>query len=188
MISARYLLPILCGALLSTAKSIPIYTVDIGGTDYELTTDTTSFAADSTLLASMPWWGNVGLTYAFSSTLNRDYGYDGTDLAVFAIGPVGNFSFQQTTDVYGNPISDFSQAIAVNTNDQYIPFPYISDEDPNDIVPYAVLVSPSSSVPDTSSTFLMLGFALACGAILLRQTTRTRSQTGSTALTTGSAR
>jgi len=49
--------------------------------------------------------------------------------------------------VYGNAVLDYSQAIAVNTNNPAILYPYISDEDPSAVLPYVVLESQVSSVP-----------------------------------------
>jgi hypothetical protein len=166
----KYLLPIICGAFLPTVKADPVYTIVTGYGTYQITTETTSFAANAALLESMPWWGNVGLTYALSSTLNAEYGYNGTNLAVFAIGPAGGFA--QAVDLNGNLVIDYSQAIAVNTNNPAIPYPYISDENPQDILPYVVLAGSSSSVPDTSSTLFMLSFALASGVLMRRQIAR----------------
>ena len=75
-------------------------------------------------------------------------------------------------DLNGHPPTDYSQAIAVNTNNPAIPYPYISDENPGDVLPYAVLADTSSSVPDTSSTWLLVSFALACGVVVRRKTAR----------------
>lgn len=149
-------------------RADPIYTLVTGDGTFEVTVDTTSFSADSAVLENTPWWNNLDLTYALSSTLYRDYGYDGANLAVFATAPATDYS--QAVDVYGNPVLDYSQAIAVNTNNPGIPKPYISDENPDTVLPYVVLTSQVSSVPDTSSTLLMLGLALVCGVILRRRT------------------
>lgn len=173
----KYFRPIIFAAVLTTAKANPTYTVVTGYGTFDLTTVNTSFAADSAVLEAMPWWGNVGLTYALSSTLNGQYGYDGSNLAVFAIGSAGNFA--PAVDLNGNPVVNFGTAIAVNTNNPAIPYPYISDEDQGEVLPYVVLTSAVSAVPDTSSTLVMLSFALGCGAILRRRTARSIKRAGS---------
>ncbi|MBO1051358.1 MAG: hypothetical protein HEQ25_09525 [Dolichospermum sp. DET73] len=44
---------------------------NVNGTDYDVTTVTTSYNADSTLLQSQPWWGNATLASQFASTVQQ---------------------------------------------------------------------------------------------------------------------
>jgi hypothetical protein len=59
-------------AFVRFANAVP---VTVNGTAYEITTVTTTFAADSAELMSQPWWGNIPLTSEFAVQVGLSFGY-----------------------------------------------------------------------------------------------------------------
>ena len=124
-------------AFASVANAIP---VTVNSVEYDITTITTTFDSDSTLLMSQPWWLNAELASQLAEAVGYDLGtpnvYD-----PLAFGPYFAYTLQRQLP----PIVVYSKA-----------FPYTSANDvvatgSGDPTTYAIV----ARVPDSASTLIL---------------------------------
>jgi hypothetical protein len=71
------------------------FTVNVGGTDYDITTITGSYVGNASLLQSQVWWNDTQLAFNFANAVNLNLGLPILGLFPTAVGPL--FAYASNT-------------------------------------------------------------------------------------------
>ena len=101
-------------AFLAFAKLANAVPVTVGSDTYDITTITTTFAADSAELMAQPWWGDYDLAGDFALALGSALGFPNV-LPIGSFGPLFAYN-SQAGYFFGLPLTaptDFTFTFAV---------------------------------------------------------------------------
>lgn len=156
-------------ALLVSIVPVQAVTINLGGTDYDITTVTGTYNEHSTAIAATPWWNNAPFNAADAANLvpltEPGFGYENGGFGPYfahsvivhpAVGPLFVSANARASVVGGDVVNLPSSSITPSTSATWA---VLSSSVPGGGG------SSGPSVPDSGSTALLLGFsALALGA------------------------